>query len=105
MLLKVATETQDQGYENQRHNRRGQNGVRSQDGEVDRTDPACSLKSNRPGVEVVVEVRNQEQGRAAYRGNHAGTVGSNSSLVHEAMSGDHQHGASGVEERIDGGKN
>ena len=62
MALKAVPETKGESDQDQRHDGSSQDGVRDQDGEVDRTRPSPSAKVYRANMRVVVQVAAKKDG-------------------------------------------
>ena len=74
MLDEIFLQTSKQGDDRQRHNCRGQDGMRNQNRKIDWPDQALTFESHGTDMKMVDQIRNQKQGRGSAGCEHAGAV-------------------------------
>lgn len=104
MAREVAAQRPPQRNQRQRHDRRGENDVRNQDAEIDRTDRAPPLKAHVADVIVIGRVGDEEQGRDREGAQHAGAMRPNPAHPDKYETGQQQDRGDAVQDRIERGE-
>jgi hypothetical protein len=78
--------------------------VRSQQCEIDGTNPTLPAESNQPGVEVEVKVEDEKCGRADKGGNHSNAMSHDLMLAYEKVAEKKKGGRGAIQGSIDGRK-
>lgn len=101
MLAEASFQGPRKSDEDQRHNYYRQHRVRQQNGEVNGSHRALSLKLHGTDVEVINQVGSQKQRRRDKRADHAKTVSVSIFLFDENVTGHQQDGADAIQNCVE----
>lgn len=97
VALKVTAQSPVKSHQSHRHYHRRQNGVREQDGKVNRANPTCPGELGSANLRVINQVTEQKQSGSDHRTKHARFVGFDVAFSDKSIAEKQKASACGVQ--------